>query len=219
MTAPPRSPTVTAGAVALALALAGCGAEAPGSAAPEGTLVLTVAAVGTPIAELVLEVTAADIAPPLVFNLAVENGTAATTVAIPAGAARRLAVLAFDSTGAVTHEGVVTVDVVPGPNPALAIPLTPRPGQVPVTVHVGAVAVSVNPPAASVAAGATVQLAATVTAAGGAPLSVSVAWASRNPARASVDEDGLVTAHVAGVVDVVATALGSVGTAQITVTP
>lgn len=215
MSLPILRTTAAAAALALSLALPGCGTD---PAQPEGTLAVTVAAVGTPIAELTLEVSAADISPSLVFNLTVTNGTAQATVAVPAGAARLVSVAAFDSTGAITHEGAVTIDVLPGANPPLQIPLTPRPGQVPITVHVGPVSIAVSPGTATLGAGQTVQLTASVTAAGGALVLLPVQWASRNPALASVSDTGLVTAHAAGTVQIAATSTGAVGSATVTVT-
>src|SRR5881296_2848755 len=76
-----------------------------------GEFAVTANVVGTPIATLVVTVTAADIATPLVFNLTVHDGTATGTIKLPPGAARLITVEAFDSNGDVTHEGHKTIDV------------------------------------------------------------------------------------------------------------
>ncbi|HET8634617.1 MAG TPA: MopE-related protein [Gemmatimonadales bacterium] len=180
--------------------VAGCTSE-PTSTEPDALagIRVTANAAGTPIATLVVEVTAADIATPLVFNLAVDEVTrvASGTVKVPHGTARTFHITAFDDAGDTTHEGQATIDVRPGQNPPLQITLGPRSGHVPVTVSFGDFSVIVTPSSAVLAvAGQTVQLTAQVIDAYGVFLQegTQVQWATTNPALVTVDANGLVTA-------------------------
>ena len=121
---------------ALILALtAGCSGSEP--AAPTTTedaaIRVTAFTAGTTIATLVVEVSAVDIVPSLVFNLVVDEVTnvATGTLKVRPGTARTFSVTAFDDLGEITHEGEATADVKPGQNPPLQIKLGPRSGQVP----------------------------------------------------------------------------------------
>ena len=169
---------------------------------------------GTSISTLVVTVTAPDITSPLVFNLEVVNGTATGTLKVPAGSARLFEVKAYDTGGAITHEGSKTVNVARGSNPPLSIPLAPRPGEVPVEITMGNYSVVVNPASATLAVGATQQLSATIT---GAPAGAAAQWATLNPSIATVSSTGLVTAVAAGEIQIVATYEGVAGTSRITV--
>ena len=97
---------------------AGCQDQLPTGVGADGTVPLRVTAsvVGTPIATLVVTVTASDISVPLVFNLTVANGTASGTSRVPPGVSRTIAATAMDDQGNVTHDGSLTLDVRPGPN-------------------------------------------------------------------------------------------------------
>jgi uncharacterized protein YjdB len=80
--------------------------------------------------------------------------------------------------------------------------------------------VSVNAPAASVAAGSTLQLAAVAHDSAGAPLSGrAVAWQSDHPGLATVSGTGLLSAAAPGAVKVTATVEGVQGSLSLTVTP
>ena len=80
--------------------------------------------------------------------------------------------------------------------------------------------VTVTPPSASVPAGQTVQLTATLKDANGNVLTGrTVTWASNNTTVATVNSNGLVTTKVAGSATITATSEGQSGTAAITVTP
>src|SRR5205809_352973 len=79
--------------------------------------------------------------------------------------------------------------------------------------------VAVSPAAASVPVGQTVQLTATPKDANGNTLSGrTIAWASSNPAAATVNTSGRVTGVAAGTATITATSEGKSGTAAITVT-
>src|SRR5207247_754712 len=78
--------------------------------------------------------------------------------------------------------------------------------------------VTVTPPSASVPAGQTVQLTATLKDANGNVLTGrSVTWASNNTTVATVNSSGLVTTKVAGSATITATSEGQSGTAGVTV--
>jgi uncharacterized protein YjdB len=80
--------------------------------------------------------------------------------------------------------------------------------------------VTVAPPSASVQAGQTQQLTATLKDANGNVLTGrTVTWSSGNTTVASVNSSGLVTAKVAGSATITATSEGQSGTSAITVTP
>jgi alpha-tubulin suppressor-like RCC1 family protein len=193
-----------------------------GPAAPRGqeTVTLRVSAnvTGTPVATMSIIVTASDMATPLIFNLVVVDGLAGGSVNVPPGAARTFTARAFDSTGQVTHEGSATIDVLRGNNPPLALVMLPRSGHVPVTVTVGSVSVVVSPASVMLERDSSWQLTATITDNTGHPVPGAVpTWASGNPAIASVDASGRITALAAGETQVVAVYAGVAGMSLITV--
>lgn len=181
---------------------------------------LTAVTVGTPINTLIVEVTAADLAAPLVFNLTVVNGVASGTIRIPPGQARTITVTAVDDQGAVTHEGSVTIDVRPGQNPPVQIRLAPRAGQVPVSVTFGNFGVVVSPAMTTIdlRVAAQLQLTVTVTDVNGQVVpEANVGWATTQPAVATVTATGLVTGVIPGTATIVATYEGVAGLSAISV--
>ena len=127
-------------AVLLALlAWAGCSEGGPTepSASGEGQISLFANVSSTSIVALVVEVTAADIPEPLIFNIPIVNGIGSGTITIPAGSDRTITVHAFDSSEIKTHEGSVTIDVAEGQNPTVSITLFPLVGVVPIEVTIG----------------------------------------------------------------------------------
>ena len=84
-----------------------------------------------------LTVTAPDFASPITQNLSIVNGVAQGTVSVPSGLQRTFKLQALDAGGVVRYEGSKTVDVVPGPNPSVAITLMPLDGQVPIIGTIG----------------------------------------------------------------------------------
>jgi Bacterial Ig-like domain (group 2)/Thrombospondin type 3 repeat len=179
---------------------------------------VTAVVAATTINVLVIEVTAPDIsAGTLVFNLTAFQGVAQGTIRLPPGLARTITVRAYDSDGQQTHEGSKTIDVKPGQNPAISIPVVARAGQVPVTLFVGSVSVVVQPSTVTVAVGATTTLTATITAVSGEVFSNPVDWATLDPSIATVDFTGLVSGIRPGTVQIVATFAGVGGFAFVTV--
>ena len=90
-------------------------------------------------------------------------------------------------------------------------------GSVPIEATLSEYSISINPESGTVAVGSTIQLTATVVDANGDTLAVQVEWASRNPAIAIVDSDGVVAGVSVGHVEVVATYSGSSGKADVQV--
>ncbi len=172
---------------------------------------------GTPIDLLVVRVTATDIPTPLVFNLPVQNGVAQGTIRLPPGIKRMITVDAYDTDGDITAEGIKTIDVKPGQNPPVSIPLVSKAGQVTITVTIGPVSVVVQPTAPTVQVGATVPLSVTITAANGDVLAGPADWATTNPAVATVDGNGNVMGVMPGTVDIVASFAGVAGVSHVTV--
>ena len=205
---------------ALALALGAC-ADSPTQPRDEqARLSVSAAVAGTPIATIVITVSAADIARPLVFNLPVHDGLATGTLHVPPGPARLFTAQGFDAAGEVTHEGTATADIKKGDNGALTIAMLPRTGQVPITITIGSVNVVVSPSSATLIVGGTQQLAAAITREDGQAVPGAVpVWASSNPAVASVDQSGLVTANALGQAQIMAVFAGTGGGSAVTVSP
>jgi hypothetical protein len=185
----------------------------------DARLVLSAVVTGTPIAVVTAEVTAADIATPLLFNLSITNGVAAGTLRLPPGAARIVTVRAFEESGSMTHEGSVTVDIRAGQNPPVTITLRPRAGQLPITATLGEVSVVITPATTDLVVGASAQLTATILDAEGNPVDGTVEWAVGNPAVASVSPSGLVTSLIAGETQISASFEGAAGSATVSVLP
>lgn len=180
------------------LAVAGC-SEAAGPGAPDAAQLQVSAYVGgTPIETLVVEVTAADLPTPLVFNITRTGDTATGTVLVPPGPGRTFVARAYDANDVVTHEGQKTVDVNPGSNPPLVITLLPQAGTQPIEIYLGPVAIVITPSQVSMTPGDTVRLQAVITGPDGAIIVAAPAWATTDPAIALVGGDGLVTAVAEG---------------------
>lgn len=183
------------------------------------SLHITASLTGTAVATVVLEVTAADIPTPLVFNIPITGGVASGTISVPAGSARTINLRAYDAGAILTHTGSWTGNIVGGTNPTISLVLVAGIGDVVIDVTLGSVSVEVTPPSAGVAVAATVQLSAAVEDAVGNPIGSAVPkWATANPAVATVSTTGLVTGQGAGSTTIYATFQGAVGTSTITVT-
>ncbi len=177
---------------------------------PDAKIGFAVNLAGSAVNLLVVEVTASDITTPLAFNIPVNNGTATGNLSVPPGTARTITVRAYDDRGTLTHEGAATVDVRAGQNVNVPITMVPRAGHVPISINIGSIVVATarvrTPPAGGDIVGDTVRLRGTVTYPDGTPVSgARVAWATLNPAVATVDSLGLVTSRGAGTTQIVAT--------------
>lgn len=204
-------------------AAAGC-ADAPPTAPPtdDGLAAIRVSAnvSNTPIDLLVIEVSAADFPQNAVFNLPVVDGVASGTLRLPPGPGRLFLVTAYDAAGEVTHEGSAVRDVNRGPNPPLTIVLTPRSGQIPVTISFGSFGVVVTPSSADVdlSVDPGLQLGVQVTDAEGTLVAdAAVTWATTNPALAQVNDVGFVTGLRQGSVQIVAMYEGVAGVSAISI--
>jgi cysteine-rich repeat protein len=216
-----RTKVMFAGALLMVSVLAGCSARSPGATTSQGgnlaTVVVSAAVVGTPIATMLITVSAADIPVPLAFNLQIQEGYATGTLRIPPGTLRTFTATAFDSVGNVTHEGVITVDVQPGQNPPLVIVMTPRAGQVPITIFLGQVSIQISPPQIALAIGDRTTFAATVWNTQGEVLGAAVQWASYNPGIAPIDPStGDLVCNAPGSTRVAAVVSGVAGEAMVT---
>src|ERR1041384_922893 len=137
--------------------------DAPPRMPDTADLRVTASVAGTPIDLIVVICESADIPTPLVFNLPVQNGVAQGTIKLPPGSQRKITVKAYDTDGALIAEGTKTIDVRPGMNPPVSIPMVSKAGQVPVTVTLGAVSVVVQPALPTMTTGGTLQLSTTIT--------------------------------------------------------
>ena len=215
-------------ALASLLLLAACSGDAVAPAGGEATLLIRADVSGTSVATVVVDISAPDLPTTVVFNVPVAAGVASGTLTIPAGSDRTIVMRAFDAGGVQTHTGSVTLNVQPGTNPTIVLVLTPLTGNVPIHVTLGSFAVTLSPPAPTLAVGQTVPLNVSITDWNGNPVTVwngnpvtnaTVSWATDHPGIASVDGSGLVTAQGAGSTKIAATFQGAVGTAAVTVTP
>jgi hypothetical protein len=200
---------------ALALAVAACEpATQPGAGV---SIAITADLSATAATLVVVEVTAADITTPLVFNIPVVNDIASDTITIPAGSARTITMRAYDAAGVETHRGTATLNISAGANPTLTLVLTPLNGDQPITATIGHITIAVTPTTATVNRGATTTLTATITDSNGNPVAGTVSWATRNPGVATVNASGVVTGVGAGQTTIVATYQGAAGSATVTV--
>lgn len=212
-------PRTLLGAGLLAVLAAGCSDPAgPVDPAPTARMLISANVAGAPIEILVATVTAADIAVPIVKNLTVRDGMASGTLTMPPGPARTIRVTAFEHDGAVSHEGTATIDVRRGANPGVTIAMIPRTGDVPISVQIGSVMITLSQSAASLDVGSALQLTATIVTPGNEPVDGNPSWATTAPAILSVSRDGLVSGLRPGTAQVVATFAGVAAVATIEVT-
>jgi len=179
---------------------------------------LTALVSASSVTSIVVTVGAADISPSLVYNFPVANGVATGTLTVPAGSDRQFRISAFDVAGVETHRADTTITVQSGSNPPLAVTLTPLTGSQPIVVTISGLRIEVQPTDTSMAVGTSAQFRARALNEQGTDITGQVAfvWASTNPSIASVDSQGVVTAHLVGTVSVVAVARGVAGVATLT---
>ena len=212
----PRAPWSATLALASLVAFASC--REPGlTGGPSTALFVRVDAAGSSAAMVVVEVSAPDITPPLLFNIPVNNGVAADTISVPAGPSRTFAMRAYAANGVETNAGSVTVDVVPGANPTISIVLTALTGGMPIHATLGNATVSVTPATDTLTTGTSVRLTAAIRDGNGNVVAGRVRWATGDPGVASVDTTGLVTAVGRGTTTIAATFEGVAGVAAVVV--
>src|ERR1051325_234043 len=206
-------------AAAVAAFVAACeGEPTPPPTSPPAQLHLTAVVGAATITNIVVTVSAADISPSLVYNFPVANGVATGTLTVPTGSDRQFRISAFDAAGVETHRADTTITVQSGSNPPLAVTLTPLTGSQPIVVTISGLRIEVQPTDTSMAVGTSAQFRARVLNEQGTDITGQVAfvWASTNPSIASVDSQGVVTAHLVGTVSVVAVARGGAGVGTLT---
>jgi hypothetical protein len=214
-------------AVAVALQLPGCVGDVTPPRPPlrdQATLRVVTSTLPAFVNTLVVEVSASDITPPLIFNIAASGGTASGTIAMPAGSARTVTIKAYDAGAIETHRGSKTIDVQPGANPSVSIALMPIAGTQPIDVRLESLIITVTPATGSLRVDQTItgMLQASVATTGGTPVPVGpndIRWATLQPSIATVGVDGSVTGVAAGTATVVAVYQGFGGAATITVQP
>src|SRR6266566_5781962 len=179
---------------------------------------LTALVSASSVTSIVVTVGAADISPSLVYKFPVANGVATGTLTVPAGSDRQFRISAFDVAGVETHRADTTITVESGSNPPLAVTLTPLTGSQPIVVTISGLRIAVQPADTTMFVGSSASFRAQAFDGSGSDITsqVTFAWASSNPSIASVDSHGVVTAHLAGLVSIVAVAGGVAGVATLT---
>jgi hypothetical protein len=180
---------------------------------------------GTSVSTLAVEVTAPDLTTRLAFNIGVVDGVATGFITIPAGGDRTITARAFDAVGNLTHQGSRMVTVKGGAGASITLALAPTAGEPPLTLSFGALVVQVIrvtpipsfPSPTTDEVGDTLRYRAEIRSADGSAVSGTVVWASRNPAVATVDATGLVTARRPGRVEIAAAYQDATGSATYTV--
>ena len=203
--------------LASALLFSGCADRTSGPADSPAQLVISADVVGTSVSTLVVEVTGPGIGVPILQNLPVTDGRASGTIKMPPGESRLITVRAYESGGQVTHQGSSVVDVRPGMNPAVTIPMTSNAGHLPITVQLGSVSISITPATGTVPLNGTLRLSATIRAPNGEEIDATPEWATSDPSRATVDQNGLVTGIREGSVTIAATFEGIAAVSALTV--
>ncbi len=185
---------------------------------PLGRLAVVAPMNGVQATTIVVEVSAPDISPTMVFNLPVVNGTATGTIAVPAGANRTITVRAFDGVTE-THRGLATITIAAGNNAPVSVQLVPLQGNVPITVTFGTIVIAVSPTTALQKVGDTLRYSAIVRDANNNTVPAQVRWATTDTRKLTIDTLGLATMRDTGTASVVATYSTAAAIAQITIQP
>ena len=202
---PRTTPRRALAILATSLLFFGCADRMSGPPDSQAQLVISAEVVGTSVTTLVVEVTGPGISVPVIQNIQVVDGRATGTIKMPPGQSRVITVRAYESGGQVTHQGSRTVDVRPGMNPAVSIPMSSNAGHLPITVQLGSVSITITPATGAVALNGTLQLSASIHAPTGEEIDANPEWATSDPSRATVDQNGLVTGIREGSVTIAAT--------------
>lgn len=173
------------------------------------------------VASLRVEISGPGITPPVVVNIPVGPDTVATgTLALPAGSARQISVVAFDTAGVLTHSADTTLTLQGGVTTSLVLVLKPVAGTLGLTVTFGGDRITLTDSSSiSLAVGdITVIAAQAFDATGVAVPSDSLHWGSSNPAFFTVAQ-GEVRAVRAGSGVVTASYRGAAASVSISVGP
>src|SRR5712671_6021183 len=94
-------------ALASLLALGACVVHEPAGEGPhpDATLFVRADVAGTGTATMVVQVSASDITPALLFNIPIVNAVASGSITVPAGSGRTFTMRAYDAGGTQTHSG------------------------------------------------------------------------------------------------------------------
>ena len=199
-------------ALTASLAFGGCGDEVSDPLSAPGSVRLRVSAnVLLSTTTLIIEVTAADIATRLAFDLPIEHRVASGSITIPAGSNRTFTLRAYDFNDIETHRGFLTVDIHEGTTPIIiSITLDPlaSDGSASIIVSIGSLVLSITPSFTTLAVGDVVQLTAILTDADGNTVDGKVRWGTLDATKATVDKKGLVTTLDVGDVQIAALAEG-----------
>lgn len=154
-------------------------------------------------------ITGPGIDPPIFGAFRFVNDTARAELQVPVGKDRRVLVAVFDSANTLIASGESTLDIGSGASVSVPVVIAPTSGNQPIIVRVGSTVLSVTPGSLTLAPGATATFTVSVADQDGVPIAgAAPAFASSNPAIATVSATGVVTARLQGVTAVTVTALG-----------
>ncbi len=195
-------------------AIAGCGDVLTGASIRANVVVLLQQEANSPTVVLEGErvdvtITGPGIDPPISGSFRFVNDTARAELQVPVGKDRRVLVAVFDSTNTLIASGESTVEIGSGVTVSVPVVIAPTSGSQPIIVRVGSTVLSVTPGSLTLAPGATATFTVSVVDQDAVPIAGAVpAFASSNPAIATVSATGVVTARLQGVTAVTVTALG-----------
>lgn len=150
------------------------------------------------VATVTLSVSAADIPNAIRFNIPLTAGLATDTIRIPPGLARTFTVRGYDTDGTQTHEGSQTVDIVAGPNPSITIFVFGIGATAEVKI-IATFTVDIDPATIIISILASPPEVTPALLVNGDTVSNTLAtWTVQNPAIASIDAAGTVTALLIG---------------------
>lgn len=154
------------------------------------------------VSVVTLEVSATDIPVALRFNIPLVLGVATDTVNVPPGLARTFTVKDFNNAGVQTHQGEETVDIVVGPNPAITI-FVFGVGASAIVEIIASFTLAIDPAAIIISILADPPTVTPDLLVNGVIFPNTLAtWSIQNPAIASVDANGVVTALLIGSTEV-----------------
>jgi glycerophosphoryl diester phosphodiesterase len=162
--------------------------------------------VGTPVQRLTIQVSGdgIDPAPPVVLQTTA--GIAPGTISVLNGGPRTITVRAFDGAGTETHFGSLTLGL--GEQRPIPISVNSSTGYRPVTLWIGKSVAILVPTWPTLTAGDTVRLSAVVVDSLGAVAGVEPTWTTQDATKATITNEGLLTAHNAGTVQIRASFAG-----------
>lgn len=194
-------------------AIAGCGDVLTGASLRANVVVLLQEEANSPTPldgeRVDVSISGPGIDPPIFGSFRFINDTARAELQVPLGRDRRVAVAVFDSANTLIASGESTLEIGSGAAVSVPVVIAPTSGSQPIIVRVGSTTLSVTPGSLSLTPGASSTLTVSVVDQDGVPIAGAVpAYASSNPAIATVSATGVVTGRLQGVTAVTVTALG-----------